>query len=98
MRYQSTVFGQMLKAVPRGWFEREAQRHRSGRAKRTLSPWGHLVTMVLAQVSGMSSLRDVERMIRHHCGVQAHLGLGRVCRSTLGDANAARPASLFGRL
>jgi hypothetical protein len=95
MHYQSTVFGQMLKAVPRGWFEREAQLHRSGRAKRTLSPWGHVVTMVLAQVSGMSSLRDLERMIGHHGGVQAHLGLGRVCRSTLGDANAERPASLF---
>jgi hypothetical protein len=95
MRYQSTVFGQLLKAVPRGWFEREAVRHRSGRAKRMLSPWGHLVTMILAQVSGMSSLRDLERMIGHHCGVRAHLGLGRVCLSTLGDANAARPASLF---
>lgn len=95
MRYQSTVFGQLLKGVPRGWFDREAARHRNGRAKRSLSPWGHLVTMVLAQVSGMSSLRDLERMIGHHREVQAHLGLGRVCRSTLGDANANRPASLF---
>ena len=95
MRYQSTVFGQLLKAVPRGWFEREAGRHHSGRAKRSLSSWGHLVTMVLAQLSGTRSLRDLERMLERHPGVLSHLGLGRVARSTLADANAGRPASLF---
>lgn len=95
MRYQSTVFGQLLKAVPRGWFEREAERHRAGRAKRVLSPWGHLVTMVLAQISGTRSLRDLERMLERHPGVLAHLGLDTVRRATLADANATRPAALF---
>ena len=95
MRYQSTVFAQLLQAVPRGWFEREAARHRSGRAKRQLSPWGHVVTMVLAQLSGARSLRDLERIVERHPGVLPHLGLGPVRRSTLCDANARRPASLF---
>lgn len=95
MRYQSTVFGQLLKAVPRGWFDRQAERHRTGRAKRVLSPWGHLVAMVLAQVSGTRSLRDLERLLGHHAGVLAHLGLARLRRATLADANAARPAALF---
>ena len=95
MRYQSTVFGQLLKAVPRGWFEREARRHKSGRAKRELSAWGHVVTMVLAQLSGARSLRDLERIVERHPGVLPHLGLGSVRRSTLGDANASRPSGLF---
>jgi hypothetical protein len=95
MRYQSTVFGQLLKAIPRGWFDGEARRHRQGRRKRELSEWGHLVAMVLAQVSGARSLRDLERVIGHHPGVLSHLGLGRVRRSTLADANAGRPAALF---
>src|SRR5690242_14836607 len=95
MRYQSTVFGQLLKAVPRGWFERAAERHCTGRAKRALSPWGHVVTMILAQVSGLRSLRDVERVLERHPGVLAHLGLDGVRRSTLSDANATRPAALF---
>lgn len=95
MRYQSTVFGQLLKAVPRGWFERAAARHCTGRAKRALSPWGHVVTMILAQVSGLRSLRDVERVLERHPGVLAHLGLDGVRRSTLSDANATRPAALF---
>lgn len=95
MRYQSTVFGQLLKALPRGWFERTAAAHAKGRAKRSLSAWGHVVSMVLAQLSGARSLRDLERSIERHPGMLAHLGLGRVARSTLSDANALRPAGLF---
>ena len=95
MRYQSTVFGELLKAVPRGWFERAAERHHSGRAKRRLQPWGHLVTMVMSQLSGAGSLRELERMMAHHPGVLAHLGLTQVPRTTLADANADRPSGLF---
>jgi hypothetical protein len=95
MRYQSTVFAQLLKAVPRGWFERTARQHRSGRAKRQLSAWGHLVTMVATQLSGVRSLRDLERVVERHSGALSHLGVARVPRSTLSDANAARPAALF---
>lgn len=95
MRYQSTVFGQLLKAVPRGWFDREAARHKSGRKKRELTQWGHLVAMVMAQMSGHRSLRDHVRMVERHPGALSHLGLGQVRRSTLSDANKDRPASLF---
>ena len=95
MRYQSTVFAQLLEAVPRGWFERQADRHRSGRRKRELTPWGHLVTMVMAQLSGSSSLRELERLAECHPGVLAHLSLSRVRRTTLADANGSRPAALF---
>jgi len=95
MRYQSTVFGQLLKAVPRSWFEREAEGHRQGRKKRTLPAWKHLVVMVGAQLSGARSLRDLERLVEQQSGALAHLGLGPVARSTLSDANRDRPAALF---
>ena len=62
MQYQSTVFGQLLKAVPRGHFEKLAKRHSEGRKKRELSAWGHLVAMVFAQTGGARSLRDLERL------------------------------------
>lgn len=95
MRYQSTVFGQLLKAVPRGWFDRMARQFHSGRVKRRLSPWGHLVSMVGAQLCGARSLRDLQRALERQTGALAHLGLGRVARTTLADANARRPAALF---
>jgi len=95
MQYQSTVFGQLLKELPRGWFERASARHKTGRAKRRLDPWAHLVSMVFAQLSGARGLREVERALERQGGVLAHLGMGQVRRSTLADANANRPAGLF---
>jgi transposase len=95
MQYQSTVFGQLLKELPRGWFERTAARHKTGRSKRRLEPWGHFVSMVFAQLSGARGLREVERALERQGGVLAHLGLGQVRRSTLSDANKDRPAGLF---
>jgi transposase len=95
MHYQSTVFGQLLKALPRSRFERLAKRHVEGRKKRELGSWSHLVAMVFAQAGGARSLRDLERLLERHHGVAAHLGLGQVKRSTLADANRLRSADLF---
>ena len=95
MQYQSTVFGQLLKALPRGRFERLAKSHSEGRKKRELSCWGHLVAMIFAQAGGARSLRDLERLFERHHSIGAHLGLGQVKRSTLADANRSRSADLF---
>jgi hypothetical protein len=95
MRYQPTVFAQLMKALPRGAVERLAARHPSGRAKRILGAWGHVASMVVGQLAGTRSLRDLERLLERHSGVHAHLGLQAVRRSTLADANAGRPCALF---
>jgi hypothetical protein len=95
MPYQSTVLGQLFKALPRGRFERLARQHHSGRQKRELSPWAHVVAMVFAHIGGARGLREVEAMFERHRGIGGHLGLGAVRRSTLGDANRERPAELF---
>lgn len=95
MRYQSTIFAQLLKALPRGRFERLAQEHATGRRKRKLGCWAHLVAMVFAQSAGARSLRDLERVVERQDGVMAHLGLKGLKRTTLSDANRNRPAELF---
>jgi Transposase DDE domain/Domain of unknown function (DUF4372) len=95
MQYQSTVFSQLLKEIPRAGFERLARAHACGRRKRTLSAWGHLLTMVFAQLGGARGLREVELTLERQPGALPHLGLKRVRRSTLSDANATRPAALF---
>ena len=84
-----------MKALPRGAVERLAARHPSGRAKRILGAWGHVASMVVGQLAGTRSLRDLERLLERHSGVHAHLGLQAVRRSTLADANAGRPCALF---
>jgi Transposase DDE domain/Domain of unknown function (DUF4372) len=95
MRYQSTVLGQLLKGISKPRFERLAETYCPGRNPRRLSPWGHLVAMVLAQAGGLASLREVERLVACQPSVAKQLGLGCVKRSTLSDANRDRPAELF---
>jgi hypothetical protein len=94
MRYQSTVFAQLLEEVPRGWFERIAAKQRL-RRKRELSEWGHLVAMIFVHLSGIRSLREFERVVERQKGALTHLELGRVRRSTLADANAERRVEMF---
>jgi hypothetical protein len=95
MRYQTTVFGQLLKVISRPRFERLAKKHAVGRRKRELSEWAHFVAMVFAHTGGTRSLRDMERYLERHPGAKAHLDLGAVRRSTLADANRTRSAALF---
>lgn len=95
MQYQSTIFGQLLKALPRPVFDRIAGQHKQGRKKRSLTDWGHFVAMIFAQASGTRSLRDIARVVERQTGVAHHLGLEGVKRSTLADANATRSCGLF---
>jgi hypothetical protein len=62
-----------------------------GRAKWGLSDWGHLVALVAAQIAGVRSLRDLERLLAHHQRALSHLAVRAVHRSTLADANRTRP-------
>ncbi len=95
MHYQSTIFSQLMKALPRQRFERIAKAHHTGRAKRSLNEWQHVTAMVFAQASGARSLRDLERVTERQSGLMSHIGLSGLKRSTLSDANANRPAGLF---
>jgi putative transposase len=55
----------------------------------------HLKTLLFAQFTGLRSLREIV----HGLGAQSasfyHLNLRAPCRTTLSDANAARPAAVF---
>jgi hypothetical protein len=91
MPFQPTVFGQLMKSIPRRVFEAAAE----GRAKWALSDWAHLVALVMAQIAGIRSLRDLERLLAHHRGALSHLAVNAVRRSTLADANRTRPTEPF---
>ena len=91
MPFQPTVFGQVMKTLPRRVFQAAVE----GRAKWGLTEWAHLVTLVSAQLAGTRSMRDLLRLLEHHRPALAHLGVGAVRRSTLSDANARRPPAPF---
>ena len=95
MRFERTVLGSLLKAVPRGQFARLVAAHGSDRRVRQLSSWNQLVALLAAQLGGCRSLREIEAVLASQAGAAYHLGMGRVCRSTLAVANQKRPAAPF---
>ena len=95
MRYRDTVFGGLMKALPRCRFETLVARHEADHRVRRLPCWSQFIAMVHAQLSGARSLREVVTAFERFPGSHAHLGLKPVRRSTLSDANRLRPAALF---
>jgi hypothetical protein len=95
VRYQNTVFGSLLKAVPRRRFAAIVERHGGDKYVKGFSSWDHLVTLVFGQLGGLSSLREVETVWNAQAVHHYHLGSGPIRRSTLSDANRRRPSAVF---
>lgn len=95
MQHQNTIFHALLKTIPRSRFEAIVRRHEGDYRVRQLSCWSQFVAMLYAQLSGSQSLREVEAALESHSNCLYHLGVKRVRRSTLSDANAVRPVAIF---
>ena len=68
MAHCNTILSQILKLVPRHEFETLAKQHHSGRSFRTASRWSQFVVLMMAQMTGRNSLRDIVENI----SAQAH--------------------------
>jgi hypothetical protein len=67
----------------------------TGRPSRVLSRWSPFGTLVFAQLAGRHSLRDVVTTMASQSTALAPLGLTPPKRSTLAEANARRPTTLY---
>lgn len=95
MRHHDTLFHSLLQVIPRARFERLVAQHRGTYQDRRLSFWSQFLALLYAQFAGLQSLRDLVAALASQHHLLAPLGLDRVCRSTLADANRDRPASLL---
>jgi putative transposase len=55
----------------------------------------HLKTLLFAQFTGLESLREIVHGLGAQSASLYHLNLRAPCRTTLSDANTARPAAVF---
>lgn len=90
-----TNFGRLLKGLPRGQFDQLVKRHKADKHCKRFTHWKHLVTMIYAQLSGTTGLRPLEAAfnglrVHHH-----HLGVDRIHRTTVADANEKRLDTVF---
>jgi IS4 transposase len=98
MRHHNSLMHDLLKMVPWSKYEASVEKHAADRGVRTLDSKSHLVALLHAQLSGAVSLREIETTMASQSARLYHLGVRAPKRSTLSDANAARPAALFADL
>lgn len=96
MRYSDSTLGHLLKPLSRRWFDALVDRHAGNAYDKKFGSWDHLVALVYAQLAGISSLRGLEAAWNANAHHHYHLGVGRLSRSTLSDANKRRPLAIFG--
>ncbi len=95
MRHHNSLMHDLLKMVAWSKFEAAVDKHEADRGVRKLDSKSHLVALLQAQLSGAVSLREIETTMASQAARLYHLGVRAPKRSTLSDANAARPAALF---
>lgn len=95
MAHSNTIFAQFLKLVPRHEFETLSKQHHSGRAFRTASRWSQFTCLVLAQLTGRSSLRDIIECAASQAHRLYHLGSSKLSRSNLARLNEHKPYELY---
>lgn len=95
MPFSDSIFSQLLKPIPRRWFEGVVERLEADAYDKSFRSWQHLVALVYAQLSGVSGLRGLASIWNAHSQQHYHLGVGILSRSVLSDANARRPVEVF---
>jgi len=90
-----TMFSELLKLTPRFRFDKAVDRHKADRYAKSFTSWRQFITLMYAQIKGKDSLRDIEIGLSAHSSRWYHLGLDRVRRSTLSDANNRRDYRIF---
>ncbi len=98
MRYMDSIFVSLLKPIDRRQFGALVERQDGDAYDKSFKSWDHLVALLYAQFSHAGSLRGVVTGFNANDHHHYHLGVGKLSRSTLSDANARRPVGVFSGL
>jgi putative transposase len=95
MSHTSTIFSQLLKLVPRHEFESLTNQHHSGQRLRKICRWDQFLSLLMAQLSGRQSLRDIESNMNAQSLNHYHLGCRKIAKSSLVRVNEKQPYTLY---
>lgn len=90
-----TIFSELLKLCPRYHFDKAVEQYYGDRYVKTLTTWQQFMAILYSQITQKDSLRDIVTGLSAHAARWYHIGLTRICKSTLADANARRDYRMF---
>lgn len=93
------IIKQILNYIEPSDISRTAKKYSSDRYYKKFKTFDHLVTMIYATLSGVSSLRELSTVMLACEGRISHLNIKNFPkRSTLSDANSKRTSEVFGAI
>jgi putative transposase len=95
MRFKDSIFGSLLEPINRRQFQSFVDGCDGDAYDKSFRSWDHLLSLIYAQMSGATSLREATSGFNANSQHHYHLGTGKLSRSTLSDANARRPVGVF---
>jgi len=98
MGHNNTVFNELLQLLPRHEFEKAVSARNGDRYVKYFTCWQQFITLLYAQIRSKDSLRDISASLNAQAQKFYHIGLTKICRSTLSDANNRRPHEVFEHL
>lgn len=98
MAHCNTVLNQVVNFFKRHEFESLAREHHVGQKFRSFNRWSQFMAMLVCQLSGRKSLRDVVENLKVQSHKLYHLGMTSVSRTTLARVNDEQPHQLYQEL
>ncbi len=96
MRFRDSIFGNLLKPIDRRRFQAIVDRFDGDAYDKSFKSWDHLVALICAQLSPVTSLRGLTALFNANIVYRRmEVGVPILARSTLSDANARRPVEVF---
>jgi len=95
MAHCNTILSQITSFISRHDFEYHANIHHKGQKFRSYNRWSQFMAMLIGQLSGRKSLRDITDNLKAQQKRLYHLGMKPTSRATLARVNEQQPASLY---
>lgn len=95
MGHHNTVLNQITAIIPRHEFNYHADIHHHGQKFRSYNRWSQFMAMLIGQLSGRKSLRDITDNLKAQFRLHYHLGMKPTSRATLARVNEQQPATLY---
>lgn len=98
MAHINTILNQITAIIPRHDFDNYAEIHHQGQKFRSYDRWSQFMAMLIGQLTGRKSLRDITDNLKAQHKRLYHLGMKPTSRATLARVNEQQPASLYEEL
>jgi Transposase DDE domain/Domain of unknown function (DUF4372) len=95
MAHCNTVLNQLAAFFPRHDFEKLASKYHQGQKFRSFNRWSQFLAMMIAQLTGRKSLRDLVGNIAAQGKRIYHLGMKATSRATIARVNDRQPYGIY---